>query len=107
MAVVFGTIANGQSVSSAFTLQSTDRALLVAVSSHAVLQWFASFQITPGAAFVRYLDPWTTNSNGAFMVAAGGGVGLVDYRPAPTMRIETSAGVSATTSFCLIEAARG
>jgi hypothetical protein len=32
---------------------------------------------------------------------------LNDYRPAATMRIETSAGVSATTSFCLIEAARG
>jgi hypothetical protein len=106
MAVAFGTIANGQSVSSAFTLQSTDRALLVGVSSHVALQWFAAFQVVPGGPFLRYLDPWTTNSNGAFLVAAGGW-GLVDYRPTTATRIETSAALSATTSLCLIEAARG
>jgi hypothetical protein len=103
MAIFFGTVVNGQIVSSAFTLAATDRALLVGVSSHALLQWYVSFQTTPGGPFIRFLDNWSSVS-GAVFAGANGGWGHVPYCPANQVRIETSAAVSATTSFQIIEA---
>lgn len=105
MAVQFGTIPSGTSASSAFELRSTDRALLVGINSHASLGWYASFQATPGGPFLRYLDPWSAFS-GALLFASGGGWTLCNFPPATTVRIETSAVVSATTSFALVEVVR-
>ena len=105
----YGTVASGQSVSSAFVLFNSDRALAVAVSSHALLSWFASFTATASTAgvtpsFLRYADPWSALSGGAMFTGfAGGGWGVVATPPAQLVRIETSAAVSATTSFFLIE----
>jgi hypothetical protein len=101
MAVAFGTIVNGQSVSSAFELKSTDKALLVGISSHAALLFYASFAVTSGGTFVRFLDPWATS--GCLLGVAGGGWGTVQYPPTTFVRIEASAAVSATTSFSLVE----
>jgi hypothetical protein len=106
VAVFFGTVANGQTVSSAFSLNATDRALLVGVSSHAALIWFAAFQTVPGGPFVRSIDPWSAIS-GAVLAGTGGGWGYVPFCPSNQVRIETSAAVSATTSFQLVEAVRG
>ena len=106
MAVQFGTIANGQTVSSAFTLSCTDRVLVVGISSHAQLIWFASFQTVPGGPFLRSIDPWSTVS-GAILATANGGWGYAPYCPSTQVRIETSAAVSATTSFQLVEVVRG
>jgi hypothetical protein len=103
VAVFYGTVVAGQSVSSAFTLAATDKELLVAVSSHAALSWFAAFQVTPGGAFVRYLDPWSANSNNAMLASAVGGIGLVGAAPAQVVRIETNNTATATTSFTIIE----
>jgi hypothetical protein len=104
--VQFGTVANGQTVSSAFQLAASDRVLLVGINSHAALQWFASFQGTPGGPFLRYLDPWSSVS-GAVLAVANGGWGFVAYPPSTVVRIETSAAVSATTSLQLVEVCRG
>jgi hypothetical protein len=82
-----------------------DRSILVGVSSHAALLWYASFQPAAGAAFVRYLDGWNTTS-GALFTGAGGAWGLVLFPPATTVRIETSGNVLAVTSFCLVEVVR-
>ena len=106
MAVQFGTITSGTTASSAFTLSATDRALLIGVSSHAALIWFASFQGTPGGPFLRSLDPWSSIS-GAVLAVANGGWGTIAYPPSTQVRIETSAAVSATTSFALVEVVRG
>jgi hypothetical protein len=103
MAVSYGTVVAGQSVSSAFTLAATDKELLIAVSSHAALSWFAAFQVTPGGPFVRDLDSWSANSQNALLASAVGGIGLIGAVPAQVMRIETNNAVSATTSFTLIE----
>ena len=105
MAVQFGTIVSGQTVSSAFTLAATDRTLLVGVSSHAAVLWFASFANTTTGPFLKYLDPWSSVS-GAVLAVAGGGWGTIPYPPTTVCRIETSAAVSATTSFQLVEAVR-
>ena len=102
MAVQFGTIVNGQTVSSAFTLSCTDRVLVVGVSSHAQLNWFAAFQTVPGGPFLRYFDPWSATS-GAVYSGALGGWGQIPYSPGNQVRIETSGAVSATTSFQLVE----
>jgi hypothetical protein len=48
MAVQFVTIANGQTVSSAFTLQRADRSLLVGCSSHGAVGITLAFQGTAG-----------------------------------------------------------
>jgi hypothetical protein len=106
MSVIFGNVVNGQSVSSAFTLGATDRCLLVAVSSHAALGWFASFQL-PTGDWLRSRDPWSNCQSQSLFFGSGGGVGLVPYCAGQQVRIETSAAVSATTSFCLIETCRG
>jgi hypothetical protein len=103
VAVFYGTVVTGQTVSSAFTLVATDKQLLIAVSSHAALSWFAAFQVTPGGPFVRYLDPWSANSNNAMLASAVGGVGLIGAVPAQVVRIETNNAASATTSFAIIE----
>src|SRR5262245_42770774 len=105
MAVQYGTIVSGQSVSSAFELRSSERSLLIGVSSHANLQWYAAFPATAGGTFLRFIDPWASNS-GAFL-AGNGGWGFVQCPPSTTVRIETSAAVSATTSFALVEVLRG
>jgi len=97
MAVQFGTIVNGQTVSSAFTLAASDRVLVVGVSSHAALLWYASFQGTPGGPFLRYLDPYVTS--GTLFAGTGGAWAPCHYPPSTVVRIETSAAVSATTSF--------
>lgn len=99
----FGPVVTGQTVSSAFILVSTDKELLVAVSSHAALSWFAASQVTPGGPFVRYLDPWSANSQNALLASAVGGVGLIGAVPAQVMRIETNNAASATTSFAIVE----
>lgn len=60
----------------------------------------------PGDArrlFVRYLDPWSVNSQNALLASAVGGIGLVSEVPVPVIRIETSAPATVTTSFCIIE----
>jgi hypothetical protein len=103
VAVFFGAVISGTSVSSAFTLASTDKELLVAVSSHAALSWFAAFQVTPGGPFVRYLDPWGVNSQNALLASAIGGIGFVSEVPTQVVRIETNNTATATTSFCIIE----
>ena len=103
MAVQFGTVANGQTVSSAFVLSATDRALLVGISSHAAGPiWFASFANVAAGPFLRYFDPWSSIS-GAVLAVGGGGFGVIQYPPTTVCRIETSAAVSATTSFQLVE----
>jgi len=80
--------------------------LLVGVSSHAALLWFASFQATPGGAFLRALDPWSSISGAVVANVGTAAWGLVPYPPSTTVRIETSAAVSATTSFQLVEVVR-
>jgi hypothetical protein len=105
--IQFGTIVTGQTVSSAFELRATDRSLLVGINSHAALIWYAAFQATPGGPFLRFFDPWSAVS-GALLAGVGmGGWGMIPSPPATTVRIETSAAVSATTSFQLVEAVQG
>lgn len=105
MAVQFGTVTSGTTASSAFTLSATERALVIAVSSIATNVYWASFQITPGGPFVRFIDPWTTNS-GAFFAGANGGIGVVEFCASQVMRVEANASVSGTCSFALIEVTR-
>jgi hypothetical protein len=78
--------------------------LVVGVSSHSQLWWYASFQPTPGGAFLRFVDPWGAFS-GALVASAIGGWGLCSHPPSTVVRIETNAAVSATTSFALVEVA--
>jgi hypothetical protein len=106
VAVQYGAIPSGTSASSAFALSDTSRALLVGVSSHSTLWWYASFQATPTGPWIRYVDTWGAFS-GALVGGTGGAWGLCSHPPSALVRIETSAAVSATTSFCLIEAAGG
>jgi len=103
--VLFGSVVNGQTVSSAFELKSTEHALLVGISSHSSLLWYSSFQGTPGGPFIRFIDPWA--ASGCLLGVSGGGWGTCQYPPTTTVRIETSAAVSATTSFQLVEVVRG
>ncbi len=90
-------------MSSAFTLAATDRALLVGVSSAAANTWYAAFQPIIGGAWLRYLDPWSSVTSQAMFSGTNGAWGVVVYPPSSQVRIETSAAVSATTSFALIE----
>jgi hypothetical protein len=80
---------------------TNDRALLVGINSHSSLLWYASFSVTSGGTFVRYIDPWATS--GTLLGVAGGGWGTIQYPPTTFVRLETSAAVSATTSFALVE----
>jgi hypothetical protein len=105
MAVQFGVVNSGTTASSAFVLSATDRTLVVGVSSHAALLWYASFANVATGPFLRYLDPWSSVS-GALLAVAGGGFGTIPYPPTTTVRIETSAAVSATTSVQLVEVVR-
>jgi hypothetical protein len=60
----------------------------------------------PNGPFVRAIDPWSVIS-GAVFAGTNGGWGMIPYCPSNQVRIETSAGVSATTSFQIVEAVRG
>jgi hypothetical protein len=102
MAVQYGSIPSGTSASSAFVLSDASRPLLVGVSSHSQLCWFAAFQPTAGGLWLRFVDPWGAYS-GALVATAAGGWGLCSHPPSTVVRIETNATVSATTSFALIE----
>src|SRR5262245_13273048 len=106
MAIQYGTIVSGQSVSSAFELRSSERALAIGISSHAALSWYAAFQPTAGGPWLRYID-LTGTASGAAFVGNGGGWGIVAWPPTTSVRIETSAAVGATTSVCLVEVVRG
>lgn len=103
MAVFNGTILSGQTVSSAFELRSTDRSLAVAVSSTAGVLWYASFALSPAGPFLRFPDPWSGITSQALVASAIGGWGVLENVPTTSVRLETNAAVTATTSFALIE----
>src|SRR5262245_24107246 len=104
MAQQFGIVASGTTASSAFTIRS-DRPLALAISSHAALGWHVAFQTVTSGVFLRTALPATGAVTAAFS-GSGGAIGLAQYPPSAVCRIETSATVSATTSFSLIELSR-
>ena len=101
--VQYGTVPSGTTASSTFVLSATDRPLLIGVSSHVAVTWFAALQAVPNGPWLRFADPWSNVQSQAFFAGANGGWGLVPYRPNVAVRIETGAAVSATTSLALIE----
>jgi hypothetical protein len=102
--VQYGAVAAGQTVSSAFELKASDRALLVGVSSHASMTWFLAAAASDGT-FTRVFDPWNCYS-GALFVGTGGAWVYMPHVPTTTVRIEAQAALTATTSFCVVEAIR-
>ena len=94
---------SGQTVSSAFTLSATDRCLLVSVNSHVQRNWFAAFQLAPGADFLRFADPWATTQSLSLLSSALGGIAYVPYCPAQVVRIECGSTTVAVTSFAIVE----
>jgi hypothetical protein len=101
--VTYGVVNSGTSASSAFTLRANARCLVIGVNSAAPVNWYAAFPAVQGGGFLRYTDPWASNS-GAFF-AGTAGWGLVAY-PSDVVRIETSAALTATTSFAIVEVTR-
>jgi hypothetical protein len=59
--------------------------------------------VTP--TFLRFSDPWSSNSGGGCYQGAVGGFGVCPFPPDRLMRVEVSAAVTATTSFVVVEVA--
>jgi hypothetical protein len=107
MAIFFGTIVSGQTVSSAFKLDRADRTLNIGINSHAGMAWYATFQMPGAGSFNRaVLGEAAQGFASAIFSGTNGGWGIVPQPPNATMRIETATAVSATTSFCIIESAK-
>jgi hypothetical protein len=79
---------------------------LLGVSSHAAPQWFLSFQVPTGGAWLRSIDAWATANSGAAFARTGGGWGRVDFAPGTSARVECSSPALATTSVAIIETTR-
>jgi hypothetical protein len=98
MAVDFVTVASAQTVSSAFPIERTDRALWVGVASHAALGWRLAFAPSLTGPFL----PVGNDAIGAtFQFSGANGryfVGCFPNAPASFARIETSGATTATTS---------
>ena len=103
MAVHYVTVASGTTASSAVMVDRGDRAVALAVSSHAALGWHLAFQATAGGPWLRLATAGTVTP---VFSGAAGAWGVVPYPPTGAVRIETSAAVSATTSCALTEVLR-
>jgi hypothetical protein len=107
MSVQFGTIANGQNVSSAFQLNRANRALQLGVASCAATGWFLAFSVASGAPFARIVvDPALGGLVTPVFSGTNGAWAIFTWPPTTLVRVETAATVSATTSFALIEIPR-
>lgn len=105
MPVTYLTVANGQAVSSAATLQG-GRGLALFVSSHAGLNWSLAFGVDSGG--VAGWFPLKRPDGGLTAVVCSGspGVGVVRDPPSPWVRIEASGATSAVVSCALVELTR-
>lgn len=98
------TVANGAAVSSSFIIERADRAIAIAVPSHAAIGWFVAFAAqVSGAAFLRlgsHTGMWSSVFSGS------GGAWTVVEPATGFARIETSGNVSATMSVMVVPVLR-
>jgi hypothetical protein len=107
MAVQFGSVQSGFSVSSAFQLNRGQRALQLGVASYAAQGWFLAFAVSSGAPFARVVpDPALAGNPAAVFSGTNGGWGAFIWPPTAEVRVEAGGTLTATTSFCLIEIPR-
>ena len=107
MGVFFGTVNSGFNVSSSFKLDRADRTLYIGINSHAAAGWFVTFQMPGLGSFNRaVLGEAVQGIAWPVFTGTNGGWGIVPQPPNAVCRLETAANVLATTSFCIIEAAK-
>jgi hypothetical protein len=107
MSVMYGNVASGFNVSSAFTVIRGNRALQLGVASAAANGWFLSFAVSSGAPFARVVpDPALAGLPAAVFSGTNGGWGIFAWPPTSEVRVETAGNLTATTSFALIEIPR-
>jgi hypothetical protein len=107
MAVQFGSVASGFSVSSAFQLNRVQRALQLGVASYQAMAWFLSFAVSSGGPFARVVpDPALAGLPAAVFSGTNGGFGVFVWPPTSEVRVEVGANLTATVSFALIEIPR-
>jgi hypothetical protein len=106
MSVQFGTILNGQTVSSAFSLTRANRTLYVGISSHAALAWYLTAAVDGGPFLRSVLDQANAGNALACYSGTGGAWALIPTVPTATVRLESASAVSATTSFTIVEVPR-
>jgi hypothetical protein len=108
VSVQFGSVQSGFSVSSAFQLNRSQRALQLGVASHTGQAWFLAFTVSSGGPFARVVpDPALAGNPAAVFSGTNGGWGVFVWPPTAEVRIETATNVVATTSFAIIEVAAG
>jgi hypothetical protein len=107
MSVQFGSVQSGFSVSSAFQLNRSQRALQLGVASYAGQAWFLSFAVSSGGLFARVVpDPALAGNPAAVFSGTNGGWGVFVWPPTSEVRVEVATAIAATTSFCLVEIPR-
>jgi hypothetical protein len=107
MSSQFGAVMSGASVSSAYQLNRSNRALQLGVASYAGQAWFLAFAVSSGAPFARVVpDPALAGNPAAVFSGTAGGWGTFVWPPTSEVRVEAGANLTATVSFCLVEIPR-
>jgi hypothetical protein len=98
-------VASGFAVSSAVTLTRGDRPLAITVASHVAREWRVAFSPDGGTTWAAY----RREDGSPFTVASGVGamVGVIQYPPSRTLRVEAGSLTVATTSVWVTELNRG
>lgn len=107
MAVFFGNVQSGFSVSSAFQLTRGQRALSLGVASYQAGGWFLAFAVSSNQPFARVIaDPALGGLATPVFSGANGAWTTFVWPPTAFVRVEATANLTATVSFALIELGR-